>query len=411
MSVLPDDISSVLVFLFFALSLTYPSGYVYPALIMLLAGIYVVISNRRFFETTDDINKIIATCLVFSLLWHLEVFWHDQALREHDKPFRFIAAIFVIFYFLKYPPRETAFWSGIAFAAVAAGTIALYERVIIGVPRADGFTNAIQFGNISMLFGLLCLVGIRWAMHKQQFRSLWIAVMSIGFLLGIVASFLSGSRGGWIGLPLILLFIGQQYFGVVSKRIITVVVLSVTLLLTTIYFLPATGVKGRVLDVFHDIEVYSEGVSSTSTGTRFELWRGSMIVISESPLWGMGRSGYEARIAELRKEGAIAPSIVSHSHNEILDAGARRGLIGILSLFALYFIPVLIFYRMLRRNPGSPKAVAGLVLVFSYIDFGITQVFFAHNNGVMIYSFLIVMLLTFDSDDNAMYEYNVRSLS
>ena len=45
---------------------------------------------------------------------------------------------------------------GLAIGSIASGIVALYQYKIIG--RAEGFTNAIRFGNLAMLMGLICFI-------------------------------------------------------------------------------------------------------------------------------------------------------------------------------------------------------------------------------------------------------------
>lgn len=387
-------ISSILVFAFFALTFVTSSGYGYPAAFMMFAGLFTALFHRDVFKIPRELIFLVLTFLMFAALWHLEVYWHDQATREHDKPFRFIAAAIALIFMIRFPPKENYFWFGIAVAAISAGVIAFYERFYVHVSRANGHTNAIQFGNLAMLFGLLCLVGIKWAIDRSAYRRIWLIGLLLGFVMGLLASLLSGSRGGWIGLPLILLFISKQYWGLISRRAITGIMASALLIVISLYMVPSTGIQKRVESVFSDLREYKAGNPLTSVGTRVELWRGSLMIISDYPIWGLGRFGYEDKLIEMRDSGIINPDIISHSHNDILDAGVRRGLIGILSLIALYCVPLIIFKRHLNHSESDHLAMAGLVVVLAYIDFGLTQVFFAHNNGVMIYSFAIIFLVS-----------------
>jgi len=54
--------------------------------------------------------------------------------------------------------------------AVGTGIIAIYERVFIGLERADNGINAIPFGNLSLLMGVLSLVaGIYYFQNSDNF--------------------------------------------------------------------------------------------------------------------------------------------------------------------------------------------------------------------------------------------------
>ena len=77
-----------------------------------------------------------------------------------------------------------------------AGLIGLYQALVLHLPRANGFTNAIQYGGLSLLLGLMCSVAllVLWDRWKPWQRAGW----AVGILLGLEGSLLSESRGaGW----------------------------------------------------------------------------------------------------------------------------------------------------------------------------------------------------------------------
>ena len=71
-------------------------------------------------------------------------------------------------------------------------------------------------------------------------------------------------------------------------------------------------------------------------------------------------------------------------------------------LGALYLVPLALFWPRRRRLPGvlsSPQyddeiciRLMGVTLVVTHMGFGLTQVFFAHYNGVMVYLALVIFL-------------------
>ncbi|CAM3945280.1 hypothetical protein VRRI112168_07300 [Vreelandella rituensis] len=97
-----------------------------------------------------------------------------------------------------------------------------------------------------------------------------------------------------------------------------------------------------------------------------------------------------------KDEGVIHPFVTryGHAHNEIIDAWARRGVIGLIVLLALYLIPMKFF----ARHFDSPDlelrslAVAGVLLSVAYIEFGLSQAFLTHNSGVMMFAFWLAVL-------------------
>lgn len=388
--------SSAAVFLFSAISLVVSSGYSGGAVLLSLAGIGLLFRRASWpkLERRDWI--ILLLFLVYFLTWAGEVWLDGQSSSRLDKPSRIVLAALALFWLLKYPPRASAFWGGIAAGAIMVGLWAGWQKLFEGVDRAGGFTHMIQFGNISMLLGMLSLTGLGWAMTQKR-KVLWFIVLLAGMLGGMGGSLFSGSRGGWIGIPFVLLVLAHAYADLVGRRRIAIVAVLVVLLGTVFYFHPATGVQSRVQAAVSDVDrFFNEGVVNTSVGARFEMWRSGAFAFKESPIWGMGTNGFRVFRDTLIDAGKVDPLLADygHLHNEYIDTAAKRGLIGLLALLALYLVPLKMFTRMLgeRQANRQPYAAAGAVLCVSYMDYGLSQTFLSHNSGVMVFFFMMAII-------------------
>ncbi len=267
--------------------------------------------------------------------------------------------------------------------------------------RASGHDplHAILFGNVSLLTGGLCLTGVAWALGRPR-RPLWALCLLVGALGGVMASVLSGTRGGWIALPLLLLLFQRGFIGWLSGRHRAAVWLVIAGLLVGLYALPQTGVQHRVALAVTELTHYLQGESAptASVTTRLEMWRGALRLILERPLLGHGSEGYREGMRELVEAGRIAPAVLSHghAHNDLLEAWVKRGLPALLGLLALYLLPVWMFRSGLAHPDLSHRAlaVAGLLLPVAFMDFGLTYSFFAYSVGVAVYASWLVILWT-----------------
>ena len=339
---------------------------------------------------------IMAVLVLYASLWILEVWWDGQGSRGLDKPIRFFLALPVLLLLMAYPPKMVAVWLSAALAAIGAGSFAAWQKLVLGMERADGHLHVIQFGNSSMLFGILCLGGLGWAVSQKR-RHEWMALLLVGALFGAVGSLLSGSRGGWIGLPFVALVLYRGYGRYLQGRDKVMIVAAVLCGGFLVYSIPQTGVADRIGQAVSDVTRYVSGESRTSSlGARFEMWRAAAIVIPEKPLTGWGENGYAERAAKLVEEGRVgrAAARYDHVHNEVLDITVKRGLPGLVTLLLIYFVPMRLFARHIASKDLELRAfaVTGVLLCVAYVDFGLSQVFFAHNSGVMLFSFWLVIL-------------------
>ncbi len=332
-----------------------------------------------------------ATMAMFALFWMLRALADGQGVGGWDKPSRFLLAVPALLWVMARPPGLAWMWSGLACGAISAGGWAAWQKLIQGVGRADGFTFVIQFGNLSMLLGVLCLAGLGWAVKQPQ-RRRWSALLLLGALMGILGSLFSGSRGGWVGIPFILLVLYRGYGEFLSGRLKVAVLGAILLGGGLVYGLPQTGVQSRVDHAVEDVQGYFiDGDARSSVGARFEMWRGAAHLLVDKPLFGWGDNGYEQGMQALADDGVVSEYVTryGHAHNEFIDAFAKRGVIGLGLLLALYLVPMRLFARRFSEPDLEVRsiAVAGVLLSVAYIDFGLSQVFMAHNSGVMMFAF------------------------
>lgn len=386
--------ASIAVFLLGAIALIVDSGYSIGAVLLMLGGVYGLAGRSRPHLERDD-YLIMGVLVGFGLVCMLDAWIHQAGSRAFDKPVRFVLATLAFFLVRKYPPRLAWLWAGLVVGGVLTGCWASYQKFVMNIDRAGGFTHVIQFGNIAMLTALFCLAGMGWASVQSQ-RRMWVIALLLGVAGGILGSLLSGSRGGWVGLPLVLLVLYRAYGEFLSRALKVAMLGLLVAVAVGVYNVPQLGVQHRIKSAFNDVSLYLDGNSNTSVGARFEMWQGAGKLFLEKPILGWGESNYDVAISDLADQGRAHQVVKSfgHPHNELLNNAAKRGLLGALTLLALYLVPLRLFGRSLRASDLTERslAVAGSLLAVAYIDFGLSQAFFAHNSGVMIYAFWLIVL-------------------
>jgi O-antigen ligase len=390
--------TSVAVFLLFAIALIVPSGFSLGAAMLLLGGVCIYLL-RRYRNNgvqlhNNDRLLIGIFCLYFAVNSLLN-FIHIAPAREYDTFSRFLLAIPALFLLLHYPPKPVFVWSGIICGASSSGIYAIVQVVLFDHDRAMGSTNPIQYGNICMLLAVLCLCGLIWAWQQQR-RYLWLSICTTAAILGIIGALLTGSRGSWLGLPvsaIILLIYLTKHIPAKTLRGLVVIV---SLVPGIIVLAPDNPVQQRIHIAGEEVQQYlTHRDTSTSIGTRFEMWRSAMLLIPEHPFIGWGKQGYQQKTIELVNEGKVGATLMQHSHlhNDYIDATVKHGVIGLATVLLLYVGFLLLFCRLLRATQTiNAFAMAGILLIVNYILFGLTQAFLTHNNGVMLFAFSSIVL-------------------
>lgn len=83
-----------------------------------------------------------------------------------------------------------------------------------------------------------------------------------------------------------------------------------------------------------------------------------------------------------------------HAHNEIMEAAASKGLLGIMGVLMLYIAPLLLFMKYLRSNSKFIYSISrtGIVFVVGYVIFGFTETPLRWNLTSIYYPAVIMLL-------------------
>lgn len=385
-------------FLFFALCISVTSGYSYASAVLLFLSLPLLINKKNYSVLDQNSKYLLLAFLVYVLIQGISIIWDGGAIKEFDRPSRALMGIAILLLCLRYPPRFLWLMNGIATGAIAAGIRALWDRQIIGYGRAFEWMMPIQGGDISMSLGLLSLCGVMWAIKTSSYRHLF--YFSIASIMGLLGSILSGSRGGWVLFPVILI-VGYRIFrDWFSTRIKWSMALALCLLIS-FCLMPQSGVPQRVQAAKQDISLYlSGGPKDTSLGYRFEFWKSAIDSFIKKPIFGWGNHGVRLSQEQQYKSGLITKAAYDfngHAHNQFLDEMAKRGIIGLSALLALFLFPLTIFKRQLANATlveDKTLAACGVVLVLSTIDYCLSQAFLNHNSGIVFYCLTAVLFYT-----------------
>lgn len=399
-----------------ALALALPSGYSYGAL--LLCGIGIAAWFHRPAWSTDQRALVMFALALTALagVWVWDAI-HTQPFKVNalDRPLKFALLWLALPAVIWCPPPLATLRWGVWLGAIGAAVIATWQLAIVGMDRAWGHTNAIQFGNLALLLAIWSAV---WIPHGRTWQA---GVGWLAALAGLFATLASESRGGWwvamVLLPMawLLLRHGTGHaandadqpppLSARARRIWMLLALSVS---AGVLGTQAERLVERTQQAWHEAsQHFQTGESTNSVGQRLAHWSLAWDMGAARPIAGWGEQGYQEEKARRVDAGLAPPVLLSfqHAHHEWLDMWAKHGLIGLLTLMAAYAVPGLIYTRVLlhhrTRPPQAQKAhvnrqlcaVCGLLLVVGYLGFGMTQVMFAHNSSIIMYVFMNLLWL------------------
>jgi O-antigen ligase len=312
-------------------------------------------------------------------------------------------------------PSLRALWLGVAGGALLGAAFVGWQRLALGMERPGGLLNPITFGDLALCLALLALVGAAAVRHAAL---RWIA--ALGVVSGLAASLLTGSRGGWLALPVafVLLAAARRHALLPRRLVLGAPVLACALALAA-YAVPQTGVHARVAVGVEDVQRYLAGSPvATSIGVRLDLWKAGLRLAAEHPWRGLDTPAYKRRMHEWVAAGELSAAVFAppeppHMHNDALQALVTRGMPGLLAWAGILLLPFLFFRAQLARAPApgpapeaaseaGPRAaltrrqsaaLAGMLVVLAYAAFGLSEVIFWSMKGSLFYALMVFLLM------------------
>ncbi len=365
-------------------ALVLPSGHSLGFYLLCFAGLGLWFKHRGTLVPTE--TRSFFWPLLAYALGQMALALHEKwAVREFANYLPFALVVFGVWGIRRYKPKAEWFWTGLAVGAIGAALLSGYQALVLGV-RAGGYTHPIQFGNVALLFGVLCvvraLVGHQgWAMR---------VLMWTGFVAGLAASVWSQTRGGWLAVVLIFAWILVNATKVWAPYKRATLVLSLLLVLAIPALQPNGVVQSRIAEAVREVNAFFEhGKQDTSVGARLAMWSVAIDEIGQAPVLGHGNQGWiDVRDAAVT-DGRLSSfsSGFTHLHNEYLNVAFKRGLVGLSLYLALYLIPMLMFFKPYLHDDRldvRALAMAGMVIPMMFMDFGLTQTFLSHNSGRIV---------------------------
>lgn len=389
---------NLLVALFFSTVLVFKKGYGYVPMVLgsisLIYTIFYFSKLKQKWQLEQSDKWFIFAFVFYFITFLLSIFINKDSFREIDSPSRILLFIPLILLFSQFPLKIKTILYAIPLGAIVTGIVALFQKFYLGYPKPFIEVMRIQAGNIAISLATLSLViAIYFAIQKQYKAALF---SSIGVLLAMSTSALSGARGGWVGLPIVLLTILVLYRQQINKKIIVSIVAVIGIALTALIANPKFGIEQRYNAAKSDITLYLEkNNKSTSLGARFDMWENALVAIKESPIFGHGSKGYELFKDKQIKTNQMAKSTLQFNslHNQFLESWVKRGFIGFIGLMLVTLMPLVYFLRQLNNQSLEIKCIAvlGISHILSHLFYFTSQSFLAHNSGAMFYFFVLTL--------------------
>jgi O-antigen ligase len=262
------------------------------------------------------------------------------------------------------------------------------------------------FGQQIVLLGLLQFFLL--VFHPPRSRSvLVLTVLSI--LLAAYMGVHSGSRGGWIAVPPLLLLAAALYRGKKTKLL---AVLLVGLLAIGGLLAANKVFRERLFSIYSEIPAWFAGDPTAGGSGRFTLMAISWELIKDNPIKGYAHKNYlwhpVYRMDPQRymRSGFTYEGTEYHrytlcdvgEHNQYLHELLMNGIFGLFALILLLLVPLIVFATRLMGSQGDfyTAAAVGVGFVLAFVVFGLAQGPFSYKVIASFYGFVIAGLASYN---------------
>lgn len=389
-----SQIFSGLIGLFFILILHFKLSYSLIPILCAVAGLVFLFPQirQKRFTMEKETKLLVITFVFYFILFVISFIIHKGKANELDLPSRvlLLLPILALFNHIKLKQQWISF--SIIIAGLIAGVVALIQ--VFGFNLKIPFPRhmKIQAGDIAMSISMFCFA-VLFYFYAQK-KKLWVILSLVAGLSAMIGSFLTQARGGWIGVPAVLLIIF-----VLNRKLLSKWILIGILGTSVIGSLFAGSILvERFNTAQREVALYvDKNNGSTSLGARFDMWKSALIGIQEKPIFGWGLQGVKQMREEHFKQKYISKmaSKFDHAHNQYLQDGSARGILGLIALLGVFFVPLTLFVRNMKQASSGSLVhlwgVLGITHIVSIMIYCLSQSFFAHNSGVMFYFFTVIL--------------------
>lgn len=274
-------------------------------------------------------------------------------------------------------------------ACFVALLLAIFQQYWLGIRAEGGAGNAIVFAEVLCLAAMMCVAG---ALSGIERRRIALICAALG---GAVAIIYSGTRIVWLALlisGIAVLLINQHRLR--GRNVVRLLLLLVAVGIVIAAFGFQT-IAGRLDFLRSDWDALgAHGNYDTSLGIRVALWEIGLKAFREMPVFGHGAGATQLLIKQGFQDQFAMSLGFNHFHNGFLTALVQAGILGAVTLAAIFVVAARNAALVLRNSTDPIErfgATMIIVVVITYLTAGMTGILVGHD---ILDSVLMVFLVS-----------------
>jgi O-antigen ligase len=310
---------------------------------------------------------------------------------EFQEPSRFLLVLPIFLMARRVGFSQDMLKWGVFVGALAAAGWGYYEKINLGIHRAGGGTSGLiaAFGDIGLILGVLtiALFQPQWRVQKR-----WLLLALFGLFCGVFASLASGTKGGWISMPLLVWVMVDLMDNPTYKKRFALLAMFMLAALLMWFFVPFIAERVNVIPTAIYEYFVNGKIADGSAGIRLALWHAAALIFWDNPLFGTGPASYYVEKLKLIDAGLIPSGAKRFTgpHSQLFNSLFESGVFGPLMVFSIYGSFILYCRSYLRENKAL--ATAGILLAVGFMDFGLVEVIWDINNAGVFFTLIMVLI-------------------
>ncbi|OAM98887.1 ligase [Vibrio europaeus] len=348
---------------------------------------------NRYSVAISKFDIIVTLCLSIYFFGAIPIAIYDGTTARYFQGGGRLILCIPIYYALKtYLSKNSSnyrvyFEIGLIIGTFGAFLLAYYQYFILNMPRVDGFLFSINFGYLACSLSFLALT--------FSFESKLKVLLIAGFVLSVIATVFTYTRGAIFAIPLLLAILVTINISKAKKRHIILGCITLFVVVFTLYK-QSTNFKSRIDYTYQEFGLIASGNigSATSSGYRLQYWYGAFEAFKASPVIGLPYSQREELNHQLYLDKKISEGASTitrgHAHNQYFEMLATNGLFGLLSIIGILVAPLFIFFQHHIKYKTN-WSLSATLFVSGFAIYGLTEVPLTANLIGSFYGFMLAV--------------------
>jgi O-antigen ligase len=360
-------------------------------LFLTIFGVYFSIRERKlpFFHDQLKVYSYLVLAFFFSIVISVILSNNPiQGIHRIGSNIHFLVAPFVAYGIYKSNVDLKHIVFAIKLSIIVATVYAIYVHSAGRLEvNADAPTI---YGFIMVLFGFMIIIDVWTQSKKEKLFSIFI------FILAMYSVVLSGTRIAWV-IFVVLFFSAMLIWSIrghLTKK--SLLLILIALAVVTAFSMNNKSFSHRIDVAFQEIKNYSvDSDSNGSVDLRLSMWSGGLTAFKQQPIIGYGYHN-TGLAASRHVSGPYAKGFIKGQkmlHNDYVNSLVGFGILGLLALMALLFLPLTLFFKQLKADKECARSAIGVLFIIALSVFAITDSIYSHSVMRSFFVFFLGVLL------------------